>query len=230
MILDDAAFRRVLAAAGIADLEVNDRGKAKHTETTRRFRATLILASGQRLPTKIEFSRRGIDETQTTIERIHPEVARRHGRTAYSAQHYVGSSAARQKIEALAGRPQTQARDLFDLVLLDARGVVGDALLRSIEAVVRERAIAATCGPAAASGRCQHEDASGGRQAVHAVPCRHRLRLLGVWGDHHRQQGQVRDWRRHLGLAFLPLVRQIRNERRLEAAHGPGSIAAGECS
>jgi predicted nucleotidyltransferase component of viral defense system len=142
-ILDDAAFRRVLMAAGIADVEVNDPKKAKHTETTQRFRATLVLESGQRLATKVELSRRGIDETQTKTDRISPEVGRRHGRTAYDVQHYTPTAAARQKVEALAGRPQTQARDLFDLLLLDARGAVDDDLLDSIDAEVRERAVAA---------------------------------------------------------------------------------------
>lgn len=142
-ILEDAAFRRVLMSAGIADLEVNDPKKAKHTETTQRFRVTLVLESGLRLPTKVEFSRRGIDGSQTRVERIGSEVARRCGRTAFDVRHYVGAAAARQKIEALAGRPQTQARDMFDLVLLEARGTVDDGLLGSIEAPIRERAVAA---------------------------------------------------------------------------------------
>jgi predicted nucleotidyltransferase component of viral defense system len=142
-ILADAAFRRVLMTAGIAAVEVNDPKKAKHTDVTQRFRATLVLESGQRLATKVEFSRRGIDETQTKIERVSPEVSRRHGRTAYDVQHYAPAAAARQKIEALAGRPQTQARDLFDFALLDARGAVDDALLDSVGAKLRDRAATA---------------------------------------------------------------------------------------
>lgn len=142
-ILDDAAFRRVLMTAGITEIDVNDPKKAKHTETTQRFRATLVLESGQRLPTKIEFSRRGVDDAQTKAERIGPEIARRHGRTAYTVRHYLGAAAARQKIDALAGRPLTQARDLFDLVLLDARGAVDRVLLESVDPHTRERAAAA---------------------------------------------------------------------------------------
>jgi predicted nucleotidyltransferase component of viral defense system len=142
-LLADKAFRRVLMTSGIADLQVNDPSKAKQLETTQRFRVTLILDSGQHLPTKVEFSRRGIEEAQTVTERIDAEVARRHGRTAYNTTHYVGSAAARQKIAALAGRPQTQARDLFDLALLDARGAVDATVLDSIGAAVRERAAAA---------------------------------------------------------------------------------------
>jgi hypothetical protein len=128
---------------GIVDLEVNDPSRAKHTETMQRFRVTLVLDSGQRLPTKVEFSRRGIDDAQTRTERIDPEVARRHERTAYNVNHYVPAVAARQKIEALAGRPQTQARDLFDLALLDGRGAVDRATLAGLDDALLGAAVAA---------------------------------------------------------------------------------------
>jgi predicted nucleotidyltransferase component of viral defense system len=140
-ILQDAGFRRVLRAADIVDLRVNDPKKAKHTETTQRFGLTLVLASGQELPTKVECSRRGVDTDGVAIERLDPEVARRHGRTAYQAAHYVAGAAARQKVVALAGRPHTQARDLFDLYLLDSRGDVADEDLARVNEDVRARAI-----------------------------------------------------------------------------------------
>ncbi len=139
-ILQDAGFRRVLRAADIVDLRVNDPRKAKHTETTQRFGLTLVLASGQELPTKVECSRRGVDVDGVAIQRIDPEVARRQGRTAYQAAHYVAGAAARQKVQALAGRPHTQARDLFDLYLLDSRGDVADEDLARVDADVRARA------------------------------------------------------------------------------------------
>lgn len=140
-ILDDAAFRRVLAAADIVELMVNDPRKAKHTDTTQRFGLTLVLASGQRLPTKVECSRRGLDTSGVAVERVDPEVARRHGRTAYQAPHYLGHAAAIQKVHALAGRPHTQARDLFDLYLLDSRGHLRDEDIARVDAEVRARAI-----------------------------------------------------------------------------------------
>ncbi len=139
-LLEDAAFRRVLAVSGIAVLVVNDPAKAKHTSTTQRFRVGLVLDSGVRVPTKIEFSRRGIDEAQTVAERVDREVARSHGRTAYEVIHYHGHAAARQKVEALAGRPQTQARDLFDLAWLEARGHVDVALLGDLDPAIVRRA------------------------------------------------------------------------------------------
>lgn len=145
-LLEDAAFRRVLQTKGIADLRVNDPSKAKHTETTQRFRLTLALDSGQQLPTKVEFSRRGIDPAQTRSERIDPEVARRHGRSAYNVVHYVAVQAARQKIDALAGRAQTQARDLFDLALLHARGALDATVVRNVDEDTRTKATAALAG------------------------------------------------------------------------------------
>jgi Nucleotidyl transferase AbiEii toxin, Type IV TA system len=137
-ILADAAFRRVLATADIVDVRVNDPARAKHTETTQRFGVALVLASGQALPTKIELSRRGID-AGAIVERLDPEVAHRHGRTAFHVRHYDAIAAARQKIGALAGRPEPQARDLFDLYLLDSRGGIG-AAFTSTTAETRRRA------------------------------------------------------------------------------------------
>jgi hypothetical protein len=139
-ILADAAFRRVLATKDIVGLAVNDPRKAKHTETTQRFALSLELASGVRLPTKIEFSRRGVEKSGLRTDRIDPEVARRHERTTYDVAHYDASTAARQKIHALAGRPVTQARDAFDLYLLASRGAVDASMVRSIDAPVRDGA------------------------------------------------------------------------------------------
>lgn len=139
-ILDDPALRRVLATLGIVGLEVNDRARAKHTDTTQRFRLSLVLTSGQALPTKVEFSRRGIDEERVRMERIDPEIARAHHRVAYDCPHYDAVAAFRQKVEALAGRTVTQARDVFDIYLLDSRGVVDDVALSAIDDDLRETA------------------------------------------------------------------------------------------
>lgn len=138
-ILADPAFRRVLAGAGIVDLQPNDPARAKHTETTQRFRLKLVLSSGQTLPTKVEFSGRGVDP-DTSLDRIDPEVARTHGRTAYVCEHYGPTAAARQKIQALAGRSRPQTRDLFDLHLLDSRGTVGSTTLEGVEPSVLQAA------------------------------------------------------------------------------------------
>lgn len=118
-ILRDAAFQRSLRVFGIDAIEINDPSKAKHTQTTQRFRCALVRESGQRLPAKVEFSRRaGEPGDDAPIESVDAEIALAYRKLAYRCRHYSGSAALAQKIEALAGRALTQARDVFDLAIL----------------------------------------------------------------------------------------------------------------
>ena len=118
-ILEDGSFQRSLRIFSIDAIEINDPNKAKHTETTQRFRCTVVRESGQRLPTKVEFSRRINDpEDNAAIEYVDADIALRYRKLAYRCRHYTGSAAVVQKIEALAGRTVTQARDVFDLAIL----------------------------------------------------------------------------------------------------------------
>jgi predicted nucleotidyltransferase component of viral defense system len=118
-ILQDAAFHRGLRLFGVDTIEINDQNKAKHTETTQRFRCSLIRESGLRLPTKVEFSRRAEDPgDDAPIESVDAGIALTYRKLAYRCRHYSGSRAVLQKIEALAGRTVTQARDVFDLAIL----------------------------------------------------------------------------------------------------------------
>jgi hypothetical protein len=118
-ILEDAAFQRSLRVFDVDAIEINDPHKAKHTETTQRFRCALIRASGQRLPAKVEFSRRIEDPGEDAVsEYLDADIARKFRKLAYRCRHYSGSAAVVQKIEALAGRTVTQARDVFDLGIL----------------------------------------------------------------------------------------------------------------
>lgn len=129
-LLNDAAFRRALRTYGISDLEPNDPAKAKHTQTTQRFRVQLVTVDGARLPSKIEFSRRsakvggsGNDRVGAiALEQIDTEIARRYNRLSFRCQHYSGEAAVVQKVLALAGRAVTQARDVFDLDILQRGG------------------------------------------------------------------------------------------------------------
>ena len=123
-IINDPSFRRILATYGISDVLINDPEKAKHTATTQRFKARLMNASGEIYPTKVEFSRRNKNSKTDAYSRelINPEIARKYNRTSFACQHYSFDSAARQKIEALAGRNETQARDPFDLFLIYSSG------------------------------------------------------------------------------------------------------------
>lgn len=127
-ILEDAAFGRSLRTFGIDGIEVNDPNKAKHTETTQRFRCSLVTEAGQRLPTKVEFSRRAEDTNAAApMEMIDTEIARQYRKLSYRCRHYSGTAAVVQKIEALAGRALTQARDVFDLGILMRGGHLDSA-------------------------------------------------------------------------------------------------------
>ena len=119
-ILSDSGFRRTLQTFGIEEVIVNDPAKAKHTETTQRFKLQIVKSSGELLPTKIEFSRRKRSQSlyKYSSERISTEIAQRHNRLSFLCQHYSGSTAIIQKIEALSGRSQTQSRDVFDIFIL----------------------------------------------------------------------------------------------------------------
>ena len=121
-ILRDSAFKRGLRTYGIADIELNDPAKARHTETTQRFRVGLITPAGLRLPTRVEFSRRLNPSDKPVMAMIDPEIARQYHKLSYRCQHYPGEFAVLQKIQALAGRSVTQARDVFDLGVLHAGG------------------------------------------------------------------------------------------------------------
>lgn len=109
-ILRDAAFIRMLRTYGIADLQVNDPEKAKHTPTTQRFRVQLVTSAGERLPSKVEFSRRGPTEDlpaearRAAIDPIDTELARQYSRLSFRCPHYTGEAAILQKVLALAGR------------------------------------------------------------------------------------------------------------------------------
>jgi hypothetical protein len=71
------------------------------------------------LPTKIEFSRRLNDPGADAIaEYVDGEIALGYRKLAYRCRHYSGAAALVQKVEALAGRTVTQARDVFDLGIL----------------------------------------------------------------------------------------------------------------
>jgi len=121
-ILQDGSFIRSLRTYGIEGIEINDPEKAKHTATTQRFRVGLINAAGLRVPSKVEFSRRSGKTDHPEMDMILPEIARQYNRLSYRCQHYPGEGAVVQKIRALAGRSETQARDVFDLGILYAGG------------------------------------------------------------------------------------------------------------
>lgn len=97
----------------------------KQTETTQRWKIGLALEGLEReLRTKVELSRR--ERTDAfVVGPVDREIARVHGVTPPVLAHYPAETAFRQKLRALTGRDQTQARDVFDLDLLLSRRPAG---------------------------------------------------------------------------------------------------------
>jgi hypothetical protein len=119
-LLETPAFLQALRAQGI---ELARMAQPKQTGTTQPWKLGLrLLDSGTEIPTKIEFSRRGLD-SQTAVEPVDPAIIRAYRLYPVIVQHYSVRAAFAQKVSALALREQVQSRDVFDLkLLLDAGG------------------------------------------------------------------------------------------------------------
>lgn len=114
-ILKSGPFGLALQSQGIAMEHVTEH---KQSETTQRWKLGLQrLGFEQVIPTKVEFSRRGI-LGQTVLGSVNPSLVQRYGLAPVMTPHYQAESALIQKIGALGGRNVTQARDIFDLYLL----------------------------------------------------------------------------------------------------------------
>jgi len=134
-ILASAPLRQILQVHG---LDVEDVREHKQTETTQRWKLALRVGNGEaRLPTKIEFSRRGVDET-SAFESIDPMVIRAYDLPPFMTSHYPRNTAFRQKVEALITRRAPQARDVFDLHLLHASGAAMPSLEPGLKAGLDE--------------------------------------------------------------------------------------------
>jgi hypothetical protein len=122
-ILSGNIFKTVLELRGLAVEHVTEH---KQTETTQRWKFGLIVPrSGPPVPTKIEFSRRGLDEG-SVFEPVAPGIIRFYELPPLMANHYPAPIAWRQKIGAVLSRSATQARDIFDLDLLLGSGLLTD--------------------------------------------------------------------------------------------------------
>jgi predicted nucleotidyltransferase component of viral defense system len=124
-VLGSRPFGQILLARGIKIDHVTEH---KQTDTTQRWKLGLrVDGMPVPLPTKVEFSRRGLDEG-VAFGSVDPSVARAYQLPPLMLSHYEAATALRQKVGALAGRPQTQARDVFDLHHLLAIGTSPDGL------------------------------------------------------------------------------------------------------
>jgi predicted nucleotidyltransferase component of viral defense system len=105
----------VIAPLRTRGIELVEVSAPKQTDTTQRWKAGL-RASAFPVPlwTKIEFSRRDRIEG-ATFEVIEGDFLRSYAVSPFLATHYATTTAIVQKIQALAGRSEPQARDVFDL-------------------------------------------------------------------------------------------------------------------
>ena len=113
-MLESTSLQSVLAAR---KLKVSSFSAPKQTDTVQRWKVALHCG-GIDIPTKIEISRRGVEQRGIEFSSISPIILSKYHITPTYLGHYSASLAIDQKIEALAGRPETQARDLYDLDLL----------------------------------------------------------------------------------------------------------------
>lgn len=129
-VLESQSFLQTLRAQQI---EIASFTAPKQTGTTQRWKIQLRIGTdASAIPTKIEFSRRQFDEG-TIYERVEAEIIRRYRLYPVSVQHYSAKAAFEQKINALAARRETQARDIFDIKLLLDAGANGEPLSRPIQ-------------------------------------------------------------------------------------------------
>lgn len=114
-ILKSKPFAQILQVHGIM---IGRWSEPKQTATTQRWKVGLTISGSDiLLPTKIEFSRRGM-KGNTVFEAVDPELIRNYHLSPIMANHYDSHSAYEQKVEALITRSTTQARDIFDINLL----------------------------------------------------------------------------------------------------------------
>jgi len=131
--------RKVLSSPGLKmalkerNLEILEYSEPKQTETVQRWK--IALKSTQTVMpvnTKVEFSRRDTQKP-TAFELIDSMLTRNYGLVPVFFNHYTGEAALCQKIEALAGRTETQARDVFDIYHLIHIGIESQKILRELK-------------------------------------------------------------------------------------------------
>ena len=114
-----------------AGLEVVERSNPKSTDTTQRWKIGLAAPGHSDLiRTKIEFSYRE-GEGAHRVEPIPRRIVEPYALRSPLVPHYVDDAPSEQKVLALAGRSETQARDVFDLDLLLRRRTLEPGTLDS---------------------------------------------------------------------------------------------------
>jgi len=117
-VSDILASRPLALLLRLGGLEVAGFSTPKQTPTTRRWKVALVAPGGREVRTKIEFSGREREDDDYRLDRLPEEVVAPYALPVPSVQHYGAEAASEQKVMALVGRSETQARDVFDLDLL----------------------------------------------------------------------------------------------------------------
>lgn len=113
-VVASPAVLALLRSKGISIRQVT---KPKQTGTTQRWKLLLDTPEREKISTKIEFSRRN-DDGRRSLEAVPSRVVATYGLRPPTLLHYTAAPATEQKLNALAQRSETQARDVFDLDLL----------------------------------------------------------------------------------------------------------------
>lgn len=114
-VLTHPSFAQILRTRGIVMENVS---APKQTETTQRWKIGLSVSGGAvKIPTKIEFSRRG-RKGKPVLEKVDPILLQHYELHPVLCSHYDRASAIEQKMEAILKRAEMQARDIFDLHFL----------------------------------------------------------------------------------------------------------------
>lgn len=116
-ILESPNFRALLHHQGIS---INEWSAPKQTDTTQGWRVSLRV-EGQTIavPTKIEFSRRAANLSGALVEFVPSEITAAYKMQPVLLRHYSVKKAVEQKLAALQGRVESQARDVIDLKFLE---------------------------------------------------------------------------------------------------------------
>lgn len=119
-ILQAPSFQNTLKPFDVERVVAPDISRAKQTETTQRFKIHLMTSAGEDLFTKVEFSRRGF-KGKVIVQPVSDIILRVYRLSPLLVPHYDIQSTIMQKIAALATRAVIQARDIFDLYILNSQ-------------------------------------------------------------------------------------------------------------
>lgn len=128
----------------VHDIEIMNFTEPKQTETTQRWKISLkVPRSATLLNTKIEFSRREM-KGDIKFEAIDTMISSKYQLNPIFASHYTAEIAFQQKLRALVGRNETQARDVFDLFHLIGLGIQKPQLTSQEVKKIEEHALSLT--------------------------------------------------------------------------------------